>query len=257
MNFLIKRFVHGVIKRKAWLLLIIALPCLYLFFSSLRADRFTITQKLSIAENAPVSLVSSPVGHRQLSSIITNPNSFFQNSFTVNKLLQDITGTSTPDWSDNQSSELIQAIRNNMSISTIGKNLVEIKYSGKSQETGRVLVSYYSNRLIHQTVEGFTRSNTIAPKTPMLSGVIKVVPHRSVFRQDRISPLLQIIIFSSLGVLIMLGAMEWNDTSFKSERQIGRYLNLPVLGSVPDLNKLSSRIDSGMEMGSESPEPTP
>jgi len=46
-------------------------------------------------------------------------------------------------------------------------------------------------------------------------------------------------------ILILIGVMEWNDNSFKSERQIGRYLNMPVLGSIPDLNRMSKLMKMG------------
>jgi capsular polysaccharide biosynthesis protein len=40
---------------------------------------------------------------------------------------------------------------------------------------------------------------------------------------------------------------EWSDPSFKSERQVAQYLELPILGSLPDLNKVSAALDSKPE----------
>ncbi len=54
--------------------------------------------------------------------------------------------------------------------------------------------------------------------------------------------MVQLVILSCIGVFILLGVMEWTDSSFKSERQIGRYLNYPILGSVPDLTRVSNMM---------------
>jgi len=44
--------------------------------------------------------------------------------------------------------------------------------------------------------------------------------------------------------LRVLAVLEWFDPSFKSERQIAQYLELPILGSIPDLNKISAALHS-------------
>jgi capsular polysaccharide biosynthesis protein len=43
-------------------------------------------------------------------------------------------------------------------------------------------------------------------------------------------------------VLLWIGILELLDTSFKSERQIARILRLPVLGTVPNVFRLSEEI---------------
>ena len=55
-------------------------------------------------------------------------------------------------------------------------------------------------------------------------------------------PLLLSLFLSVLGVAGLLWALEWMDPSFKSERQIARYLDVPVLGSMPDLNKITNSM---------------
>jgi capsular polysaccharide biosynthesis protein len=49
------------------------------------------------------------------------------------------------------------------------------------------------------------------------------------------------------GILVLLVIFEWSDPSLKSERQVAQYLELPILGSLPDLNKISVALDSKRE----------
>jgi len=44
--------------------------------------------------------------------------------------------------------------------------------------------------------------------------------------------------------MMILGMLEWADPSFKSERQVARYLGLPIIGSLPDLNKICAALDA-------------
>jgi capsular polysaccharide biosynthesis protein len=52
-----------------------------------------------------------------------------------------------------------------------------------------------------------------------------------------------VILGGAMLVMFMLaGVAEWTDLSFKSERQVSRYLNIPVIGVIPDLDPLFRRL---------------
>lgn len=247
MNFLIKRYLHGINKRRNWLLLIVLAPCLYLLFMSYQTDRFTVWQALSIPQDAPVALVSSPVGYQTLSDIVDNQESFFRNNYIVTMLLQETFGNASMAWSGNEAADLIESVRKDMSIAISGNGRPQVKYEGKDKATGEMLVAYYANRLLRQTLEGYTRSGTNEVLPLSVSGPIEAIGHRAIWRQDRLVPLMDIILLSIIAVFALIWAMEWSDPSFKSERQIGRYLDLPVLGSLPDLNKVSDKMKHRQE----------
>lgn len=249
MNFLLKRYLHGVSKRRFWLLLVFVLPCLYLFMSTFNADRFTISQSISITESAPIAITARPTGVMNLEEVISKPEDFFLSSYAVKTLSNDIFIKSALKVSDEQT--LIKEIKDNMSMGMAGKDILKINYYGKDLETGRVLVDYYAKRMITGTNEGLIRSNmTLIDESlqPSLIEGLYIIEHRALWRSDRLAPLVQTIILSFIGVLLLLWAMEWNDSSFKSERQLGRYLNVPVLGSVPDIRNISSLIESDPEL---------
>ena len=249
MNFLLKRYLYGISKRRYLFLLVFALPFLYLFMSTLNADRFTITQSISITESAPVALTSRPTGFMILKDVISTPDDFFQNSFAVKTLSTDIFVKSSLNTPDEQA--LIKEIKDNMSMAMSANDTLNMKYYGKDLEKGRVLVNYYAKRLLTGSNEGLTRSNmTLIDESllPTLSEGLYIIEHRALWRSDRLAPMVRVMMVSLLGVLTLLWALEWNDSSFKSERQLGRYLNIPVLGSVPDIGNISTMIDSNPEL---------
>jgi capsular polysaccharide biosynthesis protein len=76
---------------------------------------------------------------------------------------------------------------------------------------------------------------------------MKINEHRTLWRHERLVPLALITFISLIGVLIVLAVLEWSDPSFKSERQVAQYLDLPILGSLPDLNKISAALNMKRE----------
>ena len=74
-------------------------------------------------------------------------------------------------------------------------------------------------------------------------GNIEINAHRTLWRPERLVPLVLITFISLIGVLMVLVLLEWSDPSFKSERQVAQYLELPILGSLPNLNKISASLN--------------
>jgi len=62
---------------------------------------------------------------------------------------------------------------------------------------------------------------------------------------ERLPRALLIGVLSLLAVLLLIGVLELSDPAFKSERQVARYLDLPVLGSMPDADRLTHRLGRG------------
>jgi hypothetical protein len=126
------------------------------------------------------------------------------------------------------------------------ENIAIIAFNGKDKAIGQTLVSYYANRLIQKGKEGLIRSKhkESSFKLPALMGNMEINEHRNLWRPERLVPLVLITFISLIGVLMVLAVLEWSDPSFKSERQVAQYLKLPILGSLPDLNKISAALHS-------------
>jgi hypothetical protein len=219
---------------------------IYIFVSAGYTDRFSIQQNISISKGLPLALASGPAGLKQMEEIVSHPDDFFLNNFAVRKLYTKLYVGTAVYRADGQFRNLLEMIKNNMSIEMPSENIAVITFFGKDKEIGQTLVSYYSNRLIQKGKEGVVRSKHKESnfKLPALMGNMEINEHRTLWRSERLVPLVLITLISLIGVLMVLAVHEWFDPSFKSERQVAQYLELPILGSLPDLNKISAALSS-------------
>ena len=244
MNFQMKRYIYGVSKRRLLLLLILVPPFVFLALSAIRSDRFSIKQDIAISKDSPVALGSGPLGLERMEKIISHPDDFFQNNFAVRKLYTNLYAGTAVYRADRQFRILLDTIKDGMSLTMPSENIVRITYHGKDQKIGQALVGYYSQRLVLKAKEGLARSEHVESKSlvPKLMGGMEVEEHHALWRIERLLPFVMICIVTLMGVLVLLGVLEWSDQSLKTERQVARYLELPIIGSLPDLNKISAAL---------------
>ncbi len=250
MHFHIKRYLYGVWRRRLWLLLILLPPLIYIVLSAVHFDRFSIKQNINISKDVPVVLAASPNGLKPVGEVVANPDDFLLSNFAVRKLYTNFYAGTAVYRADRQFRILLETIKDNMSLAMQSENILMVGYHGKDRKVGKALVGYYSQRLIQKIEEGLERSKHrgINSKAPFLMGEMEIKEHHAFWRSERLSPFVLIGIVSLMVVLIALGVLEWSDPSFKSERQVAQYLDLPILGSLPDLKKtytaLGGRLDS-------------
>ncbi|MBU0988318.1 MAG: hypothetical protein KKH68_13805 [Proteobacteria bacterium] len=249
MHFNIKRYFYGISKRRYWLLLILLPPMFYLFVSAGYTDRFSIKQNISISKGLPLALASGPAGLKQIKEIVAHPDDFFLNNYAVRKLYTKLYVGTTVYRADGQFRNLLEMIKTTMSIEMPSENIAIIAFYGKDKAMGQTLVNYYSDRLIQKGKEGLLRSKLKESsfKLPVLMGNMEINEHRTLWRPERLVTLVLITFISLIGVLMVLAVLEWSDPSFKSERQVAQYIELPILGSLPDLNKISTVLYSKRE----------
>jgi hypothetical protein len=218
----------------------------YIFVSASYTDRFSIKQNISISKDLPLALASGPAGLKQMKKIVSHPDDFFLNNFAVRKLYTKLYVGTAVYRADGQFRNLLEMIKNNMSIEMPSENIAVITFFGKDKAIGQTLVSFYANRLIQKGKEGLVRGKhkESSFKLPALIGNMEINEHRTLWRPERLIPLVLITFISLIGVLMVLAVLEWFDPSFKSERQVAQYLDLPILGSLPDLNKVSAALRS-------------
>ena len=249
MYFNIKRYFYGISKRRFWLLLILFPSMFYIFVSASNTDRFSIRQNISISKGLPIALASGPGGLKQIKEIVFHPDSFFLNNYAVRKLYTKLYVGTAVYRADGQYRNLLETIKNSMSIKMPSENIAVITFYGEDKAIGQTLVSYYSDRLVQKGKEGLLRSKHKESnfKLPALTGNMEINEHRSLWRSERFVPLVLITFISLIGVLLVLAVFEWSDPSFKSERQVAQYLELPILGSLPDLNNISTALHTKRE----------
>jgi hypothetical protein len=249
MSFSIKRYLYGLSIRKHLFALVFVPPFAYFLLAAVSTDKYTIRQVISVTEETPIAVSSSPVEFEFLEDTLSRPSQFFKDPFAVRELdnLLDI-GITDP----RQRAQAIQSrVGSAMMLTLDDSGRAVISYSGGEQSLGEILVEYYSSRLIRKAVEGRTRLERSSESRDR-EGVEQVqevggqqlFSERSLWRNERVVPIGIWALLSFLAVLVLIGILEWLDPSFKSERQVARYLGVPVLGAVPDLNELFDNFNS-------------
>jgi hypothetical protein len=247
MLFNIKRFIYGVSKHRFWLLLVFLPPIFYVVMLAGTPDRFTLQQKISISKD--LALPSGSGGLIGIKDVVSHPDDFFLNNFAVRRLFAELYPGTAVYRADLRFRNLLNTIKDNMHIEMPAEKLVMISFFGKDKETGQTAVNYYSQRFIQKAKEGLDRSahKELNAKLPVLIGTVEINAHHSLWRSERLLPLMLIGFISLNAILVLLVVIEWSDPSLKSERQVAQYLELPILGSLPDLNKISAALDSKRE----------
>ncbi|MFH1076209.1 MAG: hypothetical protein V1753_05120 [Pseudomonadota bacterium] len=248
-QFFLRRCFYGVTQRRAWLFLLFIPPLAYMLGAGLRVDRFTISQDISVALDAQIALGPTPEELVRLKDIIESPKMFFEVGFALKELSSRLSdGMPAEQFVGDLSRRIVVAVRNSLFMTSESNSIVRITYQGDDRDIGRSLVEYYSDRLIKK-VSGAAKGGRSLPASSSgiakasvieLLGSMRIVGERDFWRPDRLAPLLKISFCSLVGVLLLLCIFEWLDPSLKSERKAARYLGLPVLGSVPDLDKIAA-----------------
>lgn len=268
MHFYVKRYRYAVERRLHWMLLAVIPVSVYLVVSAIHPDRFTVRQDTPISNEAPISVMESPIDFLKMSEIISHYEDFFLDEFALTGLSKNLETIMPYPKDEGQTSSLRMAVATVMSMKTSDEKTVQIVYYGPDPKFGEILVNSYSQRLLDRVADGLLRSSkanaghsraqgamppsvdataisrSMAGATenkagsPML-GARTVEEHRAAWRPERLGPSLLIFSSSVAFMLLLLGILEWTDPSFKSERQVARYLGLPILGALPDLGKLS------------------
>lgn len=239
MNFNIKRYFYGMAKRKWIGLLIFVIPAVFLFLSAIFPDRYSVSQGIAIEDSSPVAYMTDPVGFMSFDKLVQDPSSLFLNQYSLTRISTDILA----GWAEKYGAALGDEIRESMSLIRVDDRTAQIVYTGKSREVGIALVGFYADRLVKKAHEGLVRSNTPETVTKTaLSGDLETRELRALWRSDRLGPFLYCLTASAVLVFLLFGFLEWSDSSLKSERQIARYCDLPILGNIPDLNRVAQGL---------------
>jgi hypothetical protein len=248
MRFYIQRYCRGLWRIRKWLPLVFLPPVVYLLVVSAAPDRFSVTQKISVQGNTPVALSRSPVDTLSMAEMTSRPAELFLDDFAILDLAnaaQAVPGLKKETASRNLSG----AIESSMTLKPADDDAVLLSYYGRDVELGKMLVNYYTQRLVGRSKDGLIRgmrnlnrsgaqSAMLQPQPAAPDGEMRIQEHRTFWRPDRLFPALGILAGVLMLWLILAGFVELADTSFKSERQISRYLDLPVIGVMPDLEPL-------------------
>jgi len=242
MRFLLKRYVYAISAHRRLLLLFLIPLFVYLLLSATIPDRFSVEQEIAIPKNALVRVGKRPGSTLPMSEMISRPESFFQDEFALMLLEKQLNSDTALRPAKTPRSDLKATVKTGMTLTMTGGKRVAVAYHGNDRDLGEKLVGFYSQRLINKLSPGSKIGNRKKKPSASLIGQTGINEFRALWRTQRLCPSLVIAVISLLIILIIIALIEWLDPSFKSERQVARYLGIPILGSLPNLKKISDAI---------------
>jgi len=233
MLFFLKRYVHALKKHKAWLLLVFIPVGGYLIVAASMEDQFVISQEVHLKETTAVALGPKPGEMVVLSELYKRAQDFFETNFAMLLLKRHLTNEGFLRPEEDQNVPLKRRVEDEMRLARSPQGYALILYQGRDRDLGAAMVQFFARRLAIQARMPGTKRD---PEASL--GAVEIVGKRALWRSYRWIPLLWVLAVSLGIALIVTGIVEWFNPSFKSERDAARYLDLPVLGSLPDLSRI-------------------
>jgi hypothetical protein len=267
MSYYVKRYLNGIRKIKGWLPMVVV-PCLvYLLAAGLRPDRFSISQLIEVDLNSPAALSRNPVDVVPLRDLAEGREAFFLDDFAVIELARRLKKETFVGEASLEGRDLRRLIEESLAIRPTDPTHLEIEYRGADSRLGRFMVDFFAKKLIARSQEGIGRTVRYGRTSPLsmqaqhavavegeasqrvpdirpasIAGEAAIKEFRAMWRAERLGPFLMILALSIIAMGIAAAVVEWSDPSFKSVRQAARYLNIPVLGVVPNLEEVEGRM---------------
>ncbi len=258
-SFFLKRYLYKLSSQRRLFICALIPALLYLTAAAGQMDRFKIHQDINIAPDTPLALSNSPSDVTTINWYVTHQDELLLDSYMFQILHRELQKELPSLPAIMTDAQLMKVIKNAMSLS-YGKNTLRISYSGDNQGMGEFLSAFYAKKIVKKAEDGVRRQEIMQarlaeqegkiapiPKSPPyseLKGGLAVESEKALWRSERLPITVFLLAASLAAVLVWIGILEILDTSFKSERQIARILRLPVLGTVPNVFKLSTVIAS-------------
>jgi hypothetical protein len=256
-SFFLKRYLYKISSQRGLFILALIPAFMYLAAAAAQIDRFKIYQAIKIAPDIPLALSSSPSDVTSIDWFVAHQDELFLDAYTLQTLNRELQKELPTQPALMTEAQLMQVIKNAMSLS-YKKGTLRISYSGVNQGMGEFLAAFYAKKIVKKAEDGVRRQEMlqarqvpqegsmppIAKSQPYseLKGGLSVESQKALWRSERLPITVLLLAAGLAAVLVWVGILELLDTSFKSERQIARILRLPVLGTVPNVLRLSKAI---------------
>lgn len=244
MIFYLKRYWQALRRHFPWLILALVPVILYLLFAALNRDTFIVTQDFTYQGNVPVAAADHPVRTISLSALTEAPDGLFLDAFAMDQLERRLHLETA--WAALTQSELPRLVNASMHLDKTDDAVISLYYQGNNGELGQRFVAFYTKRLMNRVSDGAVRAaaaGTLDPSWRMEpAGQTRVTAFATPWNPQRLIPASILFLLSFLGIMLVIGILDLMDNSFRSARQVARYLDVPVLGEMPDVQALSKSL---------------
>ncbi|WP_200372809.1 hypothetical protein [Thiocystis violacea] len=242
MGFHIRRYLAALNAEKRWAPLILLPLLIYLIGAAYLDRQYRVQQDFSYS--GTILVVKNPVSTLSLDELMADPDQLFLDGFAISRLQQKMELLRDGDVAPRGEADLRRRVHSTLSLAGEGDSMARLSYQGNDGELGRYLVNYFTERLLQRIEDAKVRqtSSIGAASRFEKSGEMTVSASPDPWNADRGLPAAAILGLSLLVFLVLVGIREIANPSFKSDRQIARYLGLPVLGSLPNAEPLGRHL---------------
>jgi len=241
MIFLLKRLIYRLTKDWTFFWLALLPPLVYAGIMAITPSLHTLSSTFAVPADAPLAQTGNPTGVDPLSPLLSSPTnwaSFVKDNFSSHRIMGYPRGYGQV-ISAQENNAIYMAALTNLRVKEENNN-VTTTYTGSDEELGNRLVFYYSTTLFQRIQEGYKRQGSYL-KSPLTDGprMDPVAPaKRILWSRERTLPTLRWLIAGVMALLFVQIIRELTDTSYKSEKQIAEHTRLPILGCLPNLNRV-------------------
>lgn len=256
MFFHLKILLYGIRQKKYYLGLILVPSILYLMIQAYLPHQYNIVQDMQADKDTLLALNPNPLDLVRLERVEANPEILFTENLALmdlrNFLLvnQDMNRPEWYSWLPSNFATFVQrTVHGNFSLNPGEGNHFSLEYNGPDRDLGMALTSFYSQRLIDGARRAAERSLVMVTMEmaeipgQTVSGIfadgpVRIIPDRVLYTPERAVPAAWILLVSAILVVSMIWVSQYMRPRLYSPRQASRYLDVKVLGTLPDLNKL-------------------
>lgn len=258
MFFHLRLFLHAIDKNKKYLFFTLLPPVAYLVIQAYIPHKYTLVQDLVTEEQTAFVLGTNPLDIVPLQEITENPDVLFTDNLALMDLRNYLLiqeAVHRPEWQSwlpSQFNLFVQrSLHQNVSLKADAPNQISLVYTGSDRKLGQAIIKFYAQRLIHGAKRARERSLVdVAVSRPQadveqgsfpgiaLDGSLQISATRLLYHPDRLGPSLWILFVSIIIFLALVWLLEYARPKLYTSRQAARYLNVRVIGQLPDLNKL-------------------
>lgn len=252
------RILKNGLKQNKFYLVLMLVPCaLYLLIQAWLPQQYTLTREIRADEETMLSLGPNPLNMVSMAEVTGSPDILFTDSLALMELREHLLltpGVYRQEWASwlpsSFSMFIKRTVHGSFALEHQGQGRFQMKYSGSDRKLGQALINFYSGRLVRGAAQAAERSLVMAVMDSptvagglesgglVMEGPIQVSTSRTLYAGDRTVPAAWILGISAVVVISLIWLAQYLRPRLYTPRQASRYLNVRILGSVPDLNKL-------------------
>ena len=244
MGYYLNRYWRALRQHGWWLSLSILPVVLYLVAAALHHDTFIVTQDYLYHGEVPVAATDHPVRTQPLTMLVDAPDQLFMDGFALNQLLRRLHLETA--WADITEAELPRMVNASMHLERPSEDRISLYYRGMDGELGHRFVDYFNQRLLTRVADGVSRARSAGNLDPdwrfEKAGPVSLEAFGTPWNPQRLLPATLILLAGLLIIAVAIAVHEFADSSFRSARQVARYLETQVLGEIPDLKVLTRNL---------------